>query len=59
MIRPNCIYNKGNRCTNKNVRKSLWGLGPRMCVYFNFPHKLKCEYEVHYPRPRPFNKERE
>lgn len=33
VLKINCIHNKDNAwCTNKNIKKSFWGLGARCCV---------------------------
>lgn len=33
ILKINCIHNKNNAwCTNKNIKKSFWGLGARCCV---------------------------
>lgn len=36
MINVNCTYNdRGAWCTNKNIKRSLLGLGARCCKVFN------------------------
>ena len=47
----NCQWNdKGYWCTNKKIRRSLWGIGARECQEYNtFCHKCpECK-----PWPRP------
>ena len=50
---PNCIYNKNNAyCTNKNIKKSLFGLGMRCCfLYANCGGY--CDYQEQKFRPAP------
>ena len=47
----NCQHNdRGAWCTNKKVRRSLWGIGARCCTeYYTFCNK--CEHKKEYPRP--------
>lgn len=47
---PNCIYNdRGAWCTNKNIKKSLFGLGARCCV--EFYDCADCIHKVGHKRP--------
>jgi hypothetical protein len=53
MIRNvNCIYTDDHAwCINKNIKRSLCGLGARCCVkYYN---NVKCEFQVKHKRPDP------
>ena len=44
-VKVNCIYNdKGAWCTNKNVKRSLLGLGARVCSEYG---KLNCKDCIH------------
>ena len=51
MIRINCIHNdRGAWCHNKNIKRSLFGLGARCCVlYPNWSEN--CEYQEKLKRP--------
>lgn len=49
-ISINCQYaNDGIYCTNKNVKRSLFGLGARMCM--EAYRCNKCPYKIKHPRP--------
>lgn len=51
-ISINCQYAEdGIYCTNKNVKRSLFGLGARMCM--EAYRCDKCPYKVKNPRPDP------
>jgi len=52
----NCIYYEtmGARCTNKKIKRGLFGIGPRLCI--EDPQRIimikeKCQYKEKYPRP--------
>jgi hypothetical protein len=48
----NCVYFEDfGRCSNKNVKKSLFGIGPRYCSETERPFHLKCPYMKEHPRP--------
>jgi len=49
----NCKFNdQGTWCTNKNIKRSLFGfLGPRCCV--DYPMHNKCKWKEHLTRPSP------
>ena len=52
-ININCKYNdSGAWCTNKNIKRSIFGIiGARCCVIF--PNLFgDCEYQEKYPRPK-------
>lgn len=52
--RVNCIYNdQGAWCTNKCVKRSLFGIGARCCS--EYPYRTgKCGVKVEHPRkPEP------
>jgi len=43
MIRINCIYNdQGFWCTNKQIKRSLFGLGSRMCIEADYMIPKTC-----------------
>jgi len=45
----NCKYNdQGAWCTNKQIKRSLFGLGARCCCEYD---DKKCEYKVEYKKP--------
>jgi len=52
MINIDCKDNdQGVWCKNKNIKRSLFGLGARLCVlYPGFNEKI-CEYQTKQPRP--------
>jgi hypothetical protein len=47
MQNPNCIYNNQQAwCKNKNIKRSLWGLGARVCrLVENEP----CSFQIQHP----------
>jgi hypothetical protein len=50
-ININCIHNnQGGWCKNKKVKRSLFGIGTRLCIKFPKYNK-KCEFEEKYSRP--------
>lgn len=51
MININCKYLKDIiYCTNKNVKRSLLGLGARVCREIN--DRGKCEYKLKHDKPK-------
>lgn len=59
MINVNCIYNEnGAWCNNKNVKRSLFGLGARVCSEYGKLSCRKCTYSEYYPRPTVNKKEK-
>lgn len=52
IIKVNCKYNEKDTicCTNKNIKRSLFGIGARMCI--KFQSVTKCEFEE-YKTLRP------
>lgn len=52
MIKINCISNdRGAWCKNKNIKRSLLGIGARCCkIYPNFGES--CEYQIKVKRPK-------
>lgn len=52
-IKINCIYNNHNGvgCLNKKVKRSLFGIGPRLCILFPNPYNDVCEHKEGYPKP--------
>jgi hypothetical protein len=51
-ININCIYNdSGAWCTNKNIKRSLCGIGARCCVIHPF-FTGHCEYQEKHLRPK-------
>ena len=56
MINVNCIYNeKGAWCNNKNIKRSLLGLGARCCSEYGKFTCKDCPYSK--PSPRPIKEE--
>lgn len=50
-IKINCIHNdQGWWCKNKQIKRSLWNLGCRMCPVAN---GKECSLQVKYQRPPP------
>jgi len=50
-VNVNCIYNKdGIGCTHPDVKRSVFGIGPRMCK--NYPYDKGCTYQEKHPRPQ-------
>lgn len=48
-VKINCIYNSDvSWCTNKNIKRSLFGVGARCCVLHDdkLVNKEKCEFYV-------------
>lgn len=58
MISINCIHNDYTLCTNLKIKRTFWGLGPRMCIAHNNIEN-KCEYMEKWKRiifpPSPHN----
>ena len=51
-IRINCKYNdQGAWCFNKNIKRSLLGLGARCCIIYPNWNGY-CEYQEKYARPK-------
>lgn len=53
-ININCKYNVDhNYCSHPKVKRSWFGLGPRMCVYMFKPclGNNGCEHQDIYPKP--------
>ena len=54
MINVNCKYNdKGAWCKNKNIKRSLFGIGTRVCKLYGEYFLSSCEYKEEYSKP-PF-----
>ena len=51
MININCIYNDGAYCKNKNIKRSMFGLGARLCMEYP-PNVKECKYKKSYPQPQ-------
>jgi hypothetical protein len=50
----NCVYaeNPGGYCKNKIIRRSLFGIGARLCIlYWN--NKKRCLLQKAYTKQRP------
>lgn len=48
----NCIYNKqGHWCTNPLIKRSLLGIGPRMCNQKPFAPYSTCGHQVKHEKP--------
>jgi hypothetical protein len=53
VVNINCIYiDRIAWCKNKNVKRSLWGIGARYCMDYpsNFLNKNGCEFRVEHKR---------
>lgn len=64
-IRINCVYNdNGAWCKNKNVKRSLFGLGSRCCINYPYENKKHCKFKKTYEKtpiklpPCPLKKEK-
>jgi hypothetical protein len=52
MININCQYNDcGAWCKNKNIKRSLFGLGARCCILYPGLNGKTCAFQVMYNRP--------
>ena len=52
MIRVNCQWNdQGTFCTNKEIKRSLFGLGSRYCIEHDVLNRRQCR--LRKPRPKP------
>ncbi|MFW5847506.1 MAG: hypothetical protein ACOCVF_01115 [bacterium] len=61
IIKVNCKYNdQGAWCTNKEIKRSLFGLGARCCVEFDSSNtcSLKQPYRKTVPPPMAIKKQR-
>ena len=39
-------------CSDKRVKRSLWGIGPRMCVLYDYGIiNKRCEFQVEHTKP--------
>lgn len=47
----NCKYNDFIYCNNKNVKRSLFGIGARLCV-FNNTNVNVCEFQEKSIKPK-------
>ena len=48
----NCIYSDhGIWCKNKKIKRSVWGLGARICKEFPALNGVICEHKIKYQRP--------
>jgi len=53
-IKINCIYNdQGAWCINKNIKRSLFGIGARCCLDYPPCSQEKCEFKEKHKRPTP------
>lgn len=51
-ININCKSNdQGAWCKNKNIKRSLFGIGARCCVLYPGLNGEKCEHQEQYKRP--------
>lgn len=51
-VNINCIYNNdGAWCKNKNIKRSLFGIGARICIVYPY-EKEKCIYQEKFPFPK-------
>lgn len=54
MINIDCKDNdQGAWCKNKKIKRSLFGLGARLCVLYPGLNGKVCEYQIKQPRPLP------
>lgn len=52
MRNVNCKFNDNHAwCNNKNIKRSLFGLGARCCKVYPNGKEDNCEYNEKYPRP--------
>lgn len=43
VVKVHCKHNdRGSWCTNKKIKRSLWGFGARLCV--DYGPEQKCPY---------------
>lgn len=48
-----CLYsNNVAWCKNKNVKRSLFGIGVRCCKIYPYMNKCNCEYFEMTPKPK-------
>ena len=51
VVKVNCVDNdRGAWCKNKNIKRSLWGLGARCCTEYDNQYFKKCEYKKPHKR---------
>lgn len=52
-----CKYNKGIGCSCPNVKRTLWGMGARLCVEIenNRITSTKCQFKEEHTTPVAFN----
>jgi len=49
-----CKYNdQGAWCKNKNIKRSLFGIGVRCCVNFPYPSNKGCQFQIDPSGPPP------
>lgn len=52
-ININCVFIKDHvDCTNQEVKRSLFGLGPRLCTEYGNLTGKKCVHCVEHKRPK-------
>jgi hypothetical protein len=57
LIKINCIYNnRGAWCVNKNIKRSLFGIGARCCIEYPYKNDI-CPYQKKYKKPPPPKKQ--
>ena len=53
-VNINCFYNdRGAWCKNKNIKRSLLGIGARCCKEFPDFLKTTCSFKIEQKRPTP------
>ncbi len=52
MHKINCKYNdRGAWCKNIAIKRSVFGLGARCCILFNYGKLKHCDLQVISPKP--------
>jgi len=51
-IKINCMFNdRGAWCTNTDIKRSLYGMGARLCSEYPPMHDSTCALRVTYKKP--------
>jgi hypothetical protein len=52
-IKNPCIHSDNDAwCKNKNIKRSLFGIGARCCVVYTQINKSNCKYYEAMPKPK-------